>query len=469
VPVAFTEEMVTFAFPLFVRITLSEVVVPSFTLPKLKFTGFAPNSTLGATPVPLNAIVSDEVGALLASVTDPETPPGVDGVKTTLNVAVFPAETVNGALNPEVLKPVPATLACEIVRLALPPFETVMVCELLLPTTTLPKAALDGAAAICACVPVPLNAIVMGEPGALLANEMFPLATPAEDGVKLAESPTVWPALSVVGVENPAMAKPEPETLAEEIVRLAVPEFVRVMDCDALLPTATLPKLALVGLAVSCPSSPVPLSAIAVGEPEALLPTAILPEVLPANVGTNCTANVTLTPSLIVSGKPSPVMLNPAPDNVADEIVSAAVPELVSVIFCEELLPTLTLPKFTVVGLMLNPGCVCVCGCDCVPVPLNVIVMGEPGASLAIEMLPLAPPAEDGVKIAEKLTLWPALSVIGVDNAAMPKPAPETAAEEIVMLVVPEFVRTIASDPVLPTATLPKLTLVELAVSCRCE
>ena len=243
----------TFAFPLFVSATLSELVVPSFTFPKLNPVGLAPSSRLVATPVPPKGIVSGELGALLTSATDPDTPPEVDGVKTALNVAVFPAATVNGALNPEVLKPVPVTAACEIVRLALPPFETVMVCELLFPTTTLPKAVLDGAAAICACVPVPLNAMAMGAPAALLANEMLPLAPPAEDGVKLAESATFWPALSVVGVGNPAMAKPEPETLAEEIVMLAVPEFVTVMDCDPLLPTATLPKLTLVGLAVSCP------------------------------------------------------------------------------------------------------------------------------------------------------------------------------------------------------------------------
>jgi len=65
------------------------------------------------------------------------------------------------------------------------------------------------------------------------------------------------------------------------------------------------------------------------------------------------------------------------------------------------------LPKLTVVGLMLNSDCVCVgvCACACVPVPLNAIAKGEPGALLAIEMLPLAPPAEDGVKLAETLTL----------------------------------------------------------------
>ncbi|MGC1637038.1 MAG: hypothetical protein WA744_16405 [Candidatus Acidiferrales bacterium] len=65
--------------------------------------------------------------------------------------------------------------------------------------------------------------------------------------------------------------------------------------------------------------------------------------------------------------------------------------------FCEEFLPTFTLPKFTLVGRTLH--------CGCVPVPLNAIVMGETEASLAIEMLPLALPAEDGVKAAEKLAL----------------------------------------------------------------
>lgn len=144
--------------------------------------------------------------------------------------------------------------------------------------------------------------------------------------------------------------------------------------------------------------------------------------------------------------------------------MSAAFPELVRVIFCDELLPTLTLPKLTLAGLMLNPDCVCVC----VPIPLKATVIEEPDASLAIETLPVAPPTEDGVKLAEKLVLWPGLSVIGMDNPAMPKPVPETLAEEIVTLAVPEFVRVMDCDPLLPTATLPKLTPVGLAVSCRC-
>jgi len=93
----------------------------------------------------------------------------------------------------------------------------------------------------------------MGELGASLTIEMLPLALPAEDGVKLAEKPMLWPTLSVIGVAKPAMAKPVPEALADEIVILAVAELVRVIGCNPLLPTATLPKLTLVELAVSCP------------------------------------------------------------------------------------------------------------------------------------------------------------------------------------------------------------------------
>jgi hypothetical protein len=56
-----------------------------------------------------------------------------------------------------------------------------------------------------------------------------------------------------MGVDKPAMAKPIPEALADEIVILVLPEFVRVIGCNPLLPTTTLPKLTLIELAVSCP------------------------------------------------------------------------------------------------------------------------------------------------------------------------------------------------------------------------
>ena len=69
---------------------------------------------------------------------------------------------------------------------------------------------------------------------------------------------------------------------------------------------------------------------------------------------------------------------------------TTAFPELVSVTFCEELLPTAIFPNGTFVGLIVKPGC------DCVAVPLSGIASGEPGALLTIDTLPVAAPAAVG-------------------------------------------------------------------------
>ena len=58
------------------------------------------------------------------------------------------------------LKPVPLTLACEIVTLALPLLVSVIVCELFVPTTTLPKATLLGLAPNVEVVATPVPASV---------------------------------------------------------------------------------------------------------------------------------------------------------------------------------------------------------------------------------------------------------------------------------------------------------------------
>src|SRR3989442_6026140 len=50
----------------------------------------------------------------------------------------------------------------------------------------------------------------------------------------------------------------------------------------------------------------------------------------------------------------------------------------------------------------------------------------------------------------------------------MVNPVPEALAAEMVTLAVPEFVNVTVCDPLLPTSTLPKLTLAGLGVSCPC-
>ena len=51
----------------------------------------------------------------------------------------------------------------------------------------------------------------------------------------------------------PTTEKPAPETVAWEILTVAVPEFLTVTLCDVVLPTATLPKLGLLGVADRVP------------------------------------------------------------------------------------------------------------------------------------------------------------------------------------------------------------------------
>jgi hypothetical protein len=98
---------------------------------------------------------------------------------------------------------------------------------------------------------VPLSAIVKGELGALLTIEMLPVGLPAEVGANCAVNEVLRPAPSVSGVASPLMLKPVPDAVACEIMTLADPEFVSVIVCDPLLPTATEPKLTLPGLTLS--------------------------------------------------------------------------------------------------------------------------------------------------------------------------------------------------------------------------
>jgi hypothetical protein len=148
-PVTPTFEIVTLEFPLFVNATLCELLLPTFTLPKLNVDVLSPSKCVAATPVPVMVIASGELGALLNNVTVPFTFPAPFGAKTALNVAVFPAPIVSGAVIPLVLNPFPLTVTDEIATDALPLFVRLIVCELFVPVTTLPNAALVGVAPSC--------------------------------------------------------------------------------------------------------------------------------------------------------------------------------------------------------------------------------------------------------------------------------------------------------------------------------
>src|SRR5580698_962588 len=449
-----------FEFPLFVTVEVIDPVLPTFTLPKFSVELLNPRRRVDATPVPLKEIVSGEFGALLTNEIVPVTLPAALGAKTALNVVDWPAPRFTGAAIPEVLKPAPATVTEEIVTVALPPFVSVKVWELLVPVVTLPNAVLVGVAASCACVPVPLKLIVVGEFGALLTIEMLPLALPADVGANLALNVVLNPAPNVSGAVVPVVLKPVPAAVTAEIVTVALPPFVRVMVCELFVPVATLPNATLVGVAASCGCVPVPLKLIVVGEFGALLTIEMLPLALPADVGANLALNVVLNPAPNVSGAVIPVVLKPVPAAVTAEIVTVALPPFVRVMVCELFVPVATLPNATLVGVAAS--------CACVPVPLKLIVVGEFGALLTIEMLPLALPADVGANLALNVVLNPAPNVSGAVVPVVLKPVPAAVTAEIVTVALPPFVRVMVCELFVPVATLPNATLVGVAASCAC-
>ena len=70
-PEALTLEMVTLEFPLLVKVTFSELLLPVFTLPKLRVVGLAARRCVAVTPVPLRLIPGGELGALLTKEMEP--------------------------------------------------------------------------------------------------------------------------------------------------------------------------------------------------------------------------------------------------------------------------------------------------------------------------------------------------------------------------------------------------------------
>lgn len=194
------------------------------------------------------------------------------------------------------------------------------------------------------------------------------------------------------------------------------------MVCVLFPPTSTLPKLTLTELAVSCPCTPTPPSAIDAGDPGALLAIEIVPEALPEAVGAKTALKLVPCPAAKVTGKLIPFQLNPLPAAVMEEIVSAAVPEFVTLTACAALLPSVTLPKLMFAVPRVN------CGCVAVPVPLNPTTRVEFEAVLVTVTLPDAAPAEDGAKLAVNVAERPPPSVVGSERPLIENPAPLAAA-----------------------------------------
>lgn len=117
-----TLETVTLELPAFVSVTLSELLLPTFTFPKANVFVLELRISVAATPVPVSGITRGDVALLFVSETEPLTAPAALGAKVTLNVVVPPATIFAGSVSPLIEYPVPAAAACEIVNVPLPVF-----------------------------------------------------------------------------------------------------------------------------------------------------------------------------------------------------------------------------------------------------------------------------------------------------------------------------------------------------------
>ena len=101
-----------------------------------------------------------------------------------LSAFLLTAACVTGAPEPLRLKAAPVSVMLEIVTLLFPVFVTVMLFVKDEPVFTLPNARLVALnERVCdALRPMPLNAMVAGEFGALLTMDTAPLTVPAEAG-----------------------------------------------------------------------------------------------------------------------------------------------------------------------------------------------------------------------------------------------------------------------------------------------
>jgi hypothetical protein len=96
------------------------------------------------------------------------------------------------------------------------------------------------------------------------------------------------------------------------MVRFALPVLLTEIDCVPLLPTVTLPKFMLAGLALSCAigaAAPVPPNVTLAGELEALLRTETLPVARPVEDGAKVTVSEAVAPAANVAGIVMPLTL----------------------------------------------------------------------------------------------------------------------------------------------------------------
>jgi hypothetical protein len=451
--------IVSVALPEFVRFTVCVPVEPTFTLPKLTFGLPTVSCAWPAVAVPLIAICSGELGALLEIATLPFAVPAAVGANFTPNETLEPAAIVAGVEMPVTLYAAPEAVTEFTVTAAVPPFVSVTFCVLVVPVSWLAKVSVEGFAVKLPSVPTPVTGTVMFASLAELTTAMLPFTVPAVVGANCAVKVALWPAAIVAGSEMPVTLNAAPVAVTEFTVKLALPVFCRVTVCVPLLDTVTLPKFTLPGFAVNVEVADVALPCIVItcGEPGALSVKVIVPVAAPVVVGAKLTLNETVWPAVICFGSVKPEMPKPLPATVAILIVTFVLPVFVKVTVCDALWFTCTFEKFSVEGAIERPACVAV--------PVKEIVSGEFVALLTTVSEPVAAPSVVGANCIDTVLLCPTAKVVAALPLVTVKPAPASVAADTVTEAVPVFVTVTVCVALPPTATLPNVKVVALAES----
>ena len=423
--------------------------------------GFAVSVPAAATAVPVSGI--DKLGfeAFDVTVTVPVNVPVDVGANFTVKVVLCPDVNVTGGVIPEMLNPVPDAPTAEIVALAPPVFLIVSVWLELCPTVMFVKVKLvgDAVSTAAAATAVPVKGIAKLGFEASDVTVTVPLNVPAEVGANFTVNVVLCPAVSVTGGVIPETLNPVPDAATAEIVRLEPPVFVMVSVWLEFCPTVIFVNVKLVGDAdATAGVAPVPDNAISAVLLDPLKLSETCPLTAPPAVGANFTPNVLSCPGANVKGRLNPVTLKPAPVTVACEIVRLAPPVFCRVSVCVALLPTATVPKLKLLGLVDNTP-------DTIPVPASGTFRTLLAPVFVSARLPVTLPTACGWKTILKLVVCPAVRVIGKLNPLIVKLGEFTLAAVMSRLVPPVLVRVLASVWLVPTPTLPNAMFAGVALS----
>jgi hypothetical protein len=301
-------------------------------------------------PVALRVMVDVvPVEELLVSVIEPLAAPPAVGMNVIPSVAVWPGFKVSGKLTPEIVYPAPVTEPEFIVTAAVPDEVSV--------TDPVPVAPI----AIVPRLTVFALSVSVGTPAPRLMPKVF--VPPPDDAVSVA----VCVVLTVETVaEKPALVAP-----AATVTDAGTATDVSLLDRVTAWPPV--PAAALrVTVHESVPAPViepfVQLSALSAGWPvalrvmvdvvpvEELLVSVIEPLAVPPTVGVNAMFSVAVWPGFRVSGKLTPEIVYPAPVTDPEFIVTAAVPDEVSVTDPVPVAPIAIVPRLTVFALSVSVG-----------------------------------------------------------------------------------------------------------------